>query len=238
MVDVARSFDGFPIRGLALLAELATNNNRAWFEAHKAELQARLLAPAQAFVQALGARLQAIDAALCVDPRTDGGGVLMRIYRDTRFSSDPSPYKTNVSGLFWAGSGKKTERPAFGFQLSPEGLDLMAGIFVFPPPLLATYRQAVADDERGTELVRLLDDIQQRGDYHIAGLHYKRVPAGYDPQHPRATLLRHNGLYASPSRLTPQVATNPEVVDHCAAHFQAMAPLYRWLCQIAQPDGS
>jgi uncharacterized protein (TIGR02453 family) len=238
MGDVARSFDGFPIRGLALLAELAANNNRAWFEPHKPELQAQLLAPAQAFVQALGARLQAIDAALCVDPRTDGGGVLMRIYRDTRFSSDPSPYKTNISGLFWAGSGKKTERPAFGFQLSPDGLDLMAGIFVFPSTLLAAYRQAVADEQRGVELASVLDSLRRTDGYAISGEHYRRVPAGYDPQHPRAALLRYNGFYASPPRLTPLVATSPDVVDHCAAHFQTLAPLYHWLCQIAQPAGN
>jgi uncharacterized protein (TIGR02453 family) len=238
MSENGQSFGGFPMRGLQLLAELAANNNRAWFEAHKAELQTQLLSPAQSFVLALGTRLRAIDANLHIDPRTDGGGVLMRIYRDTRFSSDPSPYKTNVSGLFWAGSGKKTERPAFGFQLSPDGLDLMAGIFVFPPALLAAYRQAVADEVHGAELAHVLDAIQQGGGYTIAGAHYKRVPAGYDPQHPRATLLRYNGLYASPPRLTPLVATSPDMVDQCATHFQTLAPLYHWLCQITQPDGS
>ena len=112
----------------------------------------------------------------------------------------------------------------------------MAGIFVCPPALLAAYRRAVADEGHGAELTHVLDAIQQGGGYTIAGAHYKRVPAGYDPQHPRATLLRHNGLYASPQRLTPQMATSPDVADHCAALFQTLAPLYRWLCQIAQSD--
>lgn len=157
MSENGQSFGGFPMRGLQLLAELAANNNRAWFEAHKAELQTQLLSPAQSFVLALGTRLRAIDANLHIDPRTDGGGVLMRIYRDTRFSSDPSPYKTNISGLFWAGSGKMTERPAFGFQLSPDGLDLMASIFVFPPALLAAYRQVVADERHGKVFATVAD---------------------------------------------------------------------------------
>ena len=232
MANSLQSFDGFPNRSLELLAELSANNNRAWFEAHKAELQAQLLAPAQSFVLALGAQLQAIDPGLRVDPRTDGAGVLMRIYRDTRFSSDPSPYKTNVSGLFWAGTGKKTERPAFGFRLGADGLDLMAGIFVFPPPLLAAYRQAVADERRAAALAAALTQLQ-RDDYTIAGEHYRRVPAGYDAQPPRAALLRHNGLYATPPRLAPQDIIRPNIVDRCAAHMQAMAPIYRWLCQIA-----
>lgn len=231
MVESLQSFDGFPNRALELLAELGANNNRVWFEAHKAELQAQLLAPAQSFVLALGAQLQAIDPELRVDPRTDGAGVLMRIYRDTRFSSDPSPYKTNVSGLFWSGPGKKTERPAFGFRLGADGLDLMAGIFVFPPQLLAAYRQAVADERRGAELAAALTQLQHDG-YTIAGEHYRRVPAGYDPHHPRAVLLRHNGLYATPPRLAPQDVIRSSVVDRCAAHMQIIAPIYRWLCQL------
>jgi len=112
----------------------------------------------------------------------------------------------------------------------------MAGMFAFPPALLAAYRQAVANEERGAALAAALDALRGAGDYTIFGEHYKRVPAGYDPQHPRAALLRYSGLYASPPRLTHLVATSPELVDRCAAHFHALAPLYRWLCQLAQPD--
>lgn len=215
--------------------DLSANNNRVWFEAHKAELQAQLFAPAQSFVLALGAQLHAIDPGLRVDPRTDGAGVLMRIYRDTRFSSDPSPYKTNISGLFWAGSGKKTERPAFGFRLSTDGLDLMAGIFVFPPPLLTAYRQAVADERRGAQLAAALTQLQHDR-YTVAGEHYRRVPAGYDPQHTHAALLRHNGLYATPPRLASQDITCPNLVDRCATHMRAMAPIYNWLCKMAESE--
>jgi uncharacterized protein (TIGR02453 family) len=225
-------FAGFPAAGLDLLRDLAANNNRVWFAAHRADYEALLLAPARAFVVELGARLQAIDPAIRVDPRTDGGGVLMRHHRDTRFSPDKSPYKTNVSGLFWDGRGKKTERPAFGFQLSADGLDLMTGLFAFPPPLLDAYRVAVASGGRGSDLAATLASIHGAGAYEIAGERAKRVPAGYAPEHPRADLLRRKGLYATSPRLPARQATAPALIDVVLAHFRAMAPLYRWLTEL------
>src|SRR5262245_53244794 len=122
------TFSGFSPDGLAFLADLAAHNDRAWFTAHKQAYQATLLEPAQAFVVGLGERLRALAPGISVDPRTDGRGTLMRLARDTRFSDDKTPYKTELSGLFWEGDGQKTVCPAFGFRLRADGMDLMAGM--------------------------------------------------------------------------------------------------------------
>lgn len=113
-MDTLSAFSGFPQAGLEFLANLATHNDRVWFEAQKKDYQTVLLEPAQAFVQALGVKLQTHSNGIHAGTRTDGKGVLMRLYRDTRFSPDKTPYHTHLSGLFWEGSQKKTERPAFG----------------------------------------------------------------------------------------------------------------------------
>src|SRR5215469_3741506 len=144
----------------------------------------------------LGGHLQTLSNGVRSDPRTDGKGVLMRLHRDTRFSPDKTPYHTYLSGLFWEGSQKKTERPAFGFRIEATGMALMTGIFTFPPPLLAAYREAVTDEHLGLALEDARDAVRSAGPYVVAGEAYKRVPAGYDPHHPRAALLRHAGLYA------------------------------------------
>ena len=180
-MDTLPTFSGFPQAGFAFLADLAAHNNRAWFETHKQDFQALLLAPAQAFVMTLGTHLQALSKSIRSDPRTDGQGVLMRLYRDTRFSPDKTPYHTHLSGLFWAGSQKKTERPAFGFQIEATGMGLMTGIFRFPPPLLAAYREAVIDDHLGTALEDALETVRRTGQYAIAGEVYKRVPLDMTP---------------------------------------------------------
>jgi uncharacterized protein (TIGR02453 family) len=226
------TFAGFRPEGLTFLRDLPGNNDRAWFAAHRATFEAALLEPARAFVVALGARLRTIDAEICSDPRTDGTGVLMRINRDTRFSPDKSPYKTELSGLFWDGRGKKTERPAFGFRLTADGLDLMTGLFAFPPPLLDAYRAAVADERRGRTLEEVLTQVRLAGPYELAGEQSKRVPAGFPPDHPRADLLRHRGLYAASPRIPAERVGEPSLVETGFGHFEAMAPLYRWLADL------
>jgi uncharacterized protein (TIGR02453 family) len=227
------TFTSFPQEGIQFLAELAAHNERSWFEAHRDVYQTALLEPAQAFVIALGTQLQTFFESIHVDTRTDGAGVLMRIHRDTRFSPDKTPYKTNISGLFWEGSAKKTESPAFGFQFDATGMGLMAGIFKFPPAMLAAYRAAVVDDTSGAELENVLERVRRIGTYEIAGEHYKRVPSGYDPDHKRASLLRYDGLYVFSPRIPVGDLLSPAIVDICYSHFQHMTPVYQRLVKIA-----
>lgn len=227
------TFTGFPQEGIQFLADLAAHNERSWFEAHRDVYQTALLEPAQAFVMALGTKLQTIFEGIHVDTRTDGSGVLMRIHRDTRFSPDKTPYKTNINGLFWEGSAKKTESPAFGFQIDATGMGLMAGIFKFPPAVLAAYRAAVVDDTSGAELENVLEEMRRTGTYEIAGEHYKRVPSGYDPNHERASLLRYDGLYVFSPHISISDLFTTAIVDICYSHFQHMAPVQQWLMKMA-----
>jgi uncharacterized protein (TIGR02453 family) len=227
-------FEGFPSEGLQFLKDLMTNNNRPWFEAHRDAYQMYLLEPAQSFVAELGDRLQSISGAVRCDTRSDGTGVLMRFHRDTRFGQDKSPYKTNISGLFWEGAAKKTDCPAFGFRLQASGMDLMAGIFKFPKPALEAYRQAVIDEDLGCELEQDLEQLAKVSEYSIAGEYYKRVPSGYDPAHRRAALLRYDGLYVTPRTIEPSKLTTPTLVDFCFGHFQRMAPIQQWLVKMLQ----
>lgn len=226
------TFTGFPQEGIQFLADLAAHNERSWFDVHREVYHSALLEPAQAFVMALGTQLQTIFQGIHVDTRTDGSGVLMRVHRDTRFSPDKTPYKTNISGLFWEGSAKKTESPGFGFQFDATGMGLMAGIFKFPPAMLAAYRAAVVDDASGTELENVLEEAQRTDIYEIAGEHYKRVPSGYDPNHKRAWLLRYDGLYVFSPHIPVSDLLTPAIVDICYSHFQHMAPIQRWLTEI------
>ena len=107
------SFPGFSPETLTFLADLAANNDRAWFEAHKDTYTDVLLPEAQAFISALGAALRRFAPELLYDTRTNGQGSLLRIYRDIRFSADKTPYHTYLRMVFWQGEGKKTDNPAF-----------------------------------------------------------------------------------------------------------------------------
>src|SRR5213083_1396570 len=98
------SFTGFDPAALDFLRGLGEHNDRAWFEAHRADYEGLLLAPARELVIALGERLTAIAPGLRADPRVNGS--ILRINRDTRFSNDKRPYKTHLDLWLWEGDGR------------------------------------------------------------------------------------------------------------------------------------
>lgn len=230
-------FPGFSQTVFNFLDELAANNNKAWFDEHKEIYQQEIIAKVPAFVAALGERLQEISPAIVYDTRTNGAGSMMRIYRDTRFSKDKTPYKTNLAFSFWEGPRKKMENPSFGLQFGTWGVGLYAGEWGFAKDLLPLYQQAVDEEQRGTELAEILAQIQQAGAYEIGGEQYKKVPRGYPADHPRVDLLRYKGLHASSPQLDRSVMLTPECVDILFTHCQIMAPLQQWLVRLENQLG-
>jgi len=231
------SFPGFPAQGLQFLENLARNNEREWFQAHKEDYLQHVLAPAQEFVFALGERLKSISGGISYDTRTGGSGSVMRIYRDVRFSRDKTPYNTNLRLIFWAGTRKKMENPGFFVRIDPSGVELYAGTYAFTKPFLSAYRDAVVDDQLGRDLQAALRSVSDAGEYQIGGQHYKRVPQGYDAEHPRADLLRYNGLYAQAPAILPELITSPQLVDICFQHLLNMAPVQQWLVKVGKRYG-
>lgn len=228
----AREFQGFSLAALTFLDELANNNTKAWFNEHKSIYDEEILAQVPAFVTALGERLQTISPALEYDTRINGAGSMMRIYRDTRFSDDKTPYKTNVAFAFWEGPRKKMENPSFGFQFGTWGAGLYAGQWVFPKDFLPRYQQAVVHPTTGPTLVEAMTQVRAAGAYVIQGDQYAKVPRGYAADHPRAELLRYKGLYVSSPQIDRSVLLTPALVDVLFAHCQKMAPVQQWLAQV------
>jgi uncharacterized protein (TIGR02453 family) len=226
------SFAGFPEAGLQFLADLGRNNDRDWFNDHKQTYTETIVGPALAFIEAVGQRLHFISPHIQYDTRTNGAGSLMRIYRDTRFSADKSPYKTWVGIRFWEGGRKASQNPGFFFGFDASGGGLHVGMHGFDKAMLAAYRVAVADDQQGAELDAALASIRAVGAYQVNGQHYKRVPRGFDPDHPRADLLRHNTLYVSSPGIPPAELASPGLVDAVMGHCQNAAPVQQWLLKV------
>lgn len=225
-------FAGFPREAIQFLADLGENNNREWFEANKSVYTNSLIEPAKAFIMTLGDRLRLLVPNINYDTRTNGSGSMMRIYRDVRFSKDKSPYKTWLGMVFWEGAGKKGGKPAFYFGLDAEGGGIHAGLYGFDKPMMAAYRSAVVDDALGSELDKITAAIEAAGEYGFHGEHYKRVPRGFDKEHPRANWLLYNGLHVGAPRLTVDELTSPDLVDICFEHCHNMVPLQQWLVKV------
>jgi len=222
------AFAGFPKEGLRFLADLERNNDRAWFEQHKALYREKLKAPAERFAAAVGKELEALlDRP--VRAKT------FRIHRDLRFSKDKQPYSCNVRMAFFDdGPGAAVPRitgdqaPDFGFYLSlePRTVILGAGSFGFSKALLASYRAALAADPGGSEIAALIDGLVAKG-YRLNEPELKRVPTGIDPAHPRAELLRRKSLALWRDLPDHSAVSGSSAVATCVGVFAELLPLHR-----------
>ena len=226
----AAVFSGFTKETVRFYAELRKNNNKPWFEEHRGIFEGHAMAEAKLFVAAMGERLKKIAPGLVAVPAVNKS--IFRIYRDTRFSLDPTPYKTHLGIYFWDGSRPKMESAGFYFQLEPPDLYMGGGMYMIPDSLLDRYRRAVVDRTRGPQIGKIVAALRARPGFTVEGVHYKRVPAGFDPGHPNAELLKHKGLYAGIEEKIPGEFYSAKLVDHCLERFEPIVPLNRWLMKL------
>lgn len=211
------------------LHHLGENNAKPWFDAHRGEYENHFLAPAYNLVTSLGPRLRDMAPAVNFEARVNGS--IFRINRDVRFSKDKTPYKNHMDLWFWMGERKGWGTPNFFFRLTPETLVLGVGIHRLEKPALQRLREAMVAELPGTELGALLNTITKAGPYEIGGKTRKTVPRGFDPDHPRADLLLHDGLTAALEEPIPAAAFSSGFTDYCMEHYRALWPLNRWLVQ-------
>jgi uncharacterized protein (TIGR02453 family) len=225
-------FRGFPSEALKFFSELAVNNNKPWFDDHRADYDTYVLEPSREFVLAIGERLQELAPKVMADPRVNKS--IFRIYRDTRFSKDKTPYKTHLALWFPVNQGgAKFDHPGYYFHLEAGNLMLGAGIYSFSKPLLKAYRDAVIDPKLGSALVKAIKSAVDQG-YGIGEKTYKRTPRGYDPDHKLAELLLYSGLTTGINLGIPQELHSIDLVGFCFQYFQDMAPIVNWLEKITE----
>lgn len=232
MMNSSHPFAGFPREGVQFLIDLRRNNDRTWFEANKHHYEEFLVNPAREFVTAMGQRLSAVAPEIQAIPQIDRS--IFRIYRDVRFSKDKTPYKTHLGIWMWEGPGKKLENSGFYFQIDPPKFMIASGIHIFPKHFLKVYRDAVVDPQWNKALHESIEQIGQYPELNIGNQHYKRVPRGYDPEHPDGDLLRFNGLTVGMEEPIPEMIYSSEIIDYCYTWYQRMLPLHRWLLDLSK----
>lgn len=212
------SFAGFPREAITFLGDLSHNNNKMWFDEHKSEYEEFVQAPAREFVVAMGEKLKILVPEIQADPRVNKS--LFRIYRDTRFSKDKTPFKTNLALWFWQGNNaSRVENSGFYFSLTESKLMLGAGSHTFNKDALAFYRDYVTQPLHGDDLLKITDNLQ-KGGLNLPEPYYKRVPRGYDADSKYADLLLYSGWPVFVELDIPETLFSPEIVDFCFAKFQ------------------
>src|SRR5688500_1612749 len=150
LVVETSAFAGFRPEAIDFLADLAQNNDRAWFQPRKSDYERLLKEPMEALVAALAERFEARGLPLQADPKR----AVSRIYRDTRFAKDKSPYKSNIYARFpWVGrgsdhdvSGQGGHGPGAYFSVMPGQSYVGGGMWMPEKPRLDAFRAAVLDE--------------------------------------------------------------------------------------------
>jgi uncharacterized protein (TIGR02453 family) len=214
----------------AFLRELADNNDREWFAANKGRYVAEVQEPALAFIEDVGLRLPEVSRHLVADPRTVGGS-LFRIYRDTRFSKDKSPYKTQVGIQFRHERARDAHAPGYYLHLEPGSVFMACGTWRPDGDTLHAIRTAIASKPARWQAI--VEDLTLTQHFRLGGEALKRPPAGFDRDHPLIEELKRKDFIAVADLSESEVTTGgflDRFLDLCASATGFM----RFLCDGAR----
>ncbi len=220
-------FSGFSAETLGFLRGLETNNNKTWFEAHRSEYQEHLLRPFQLLVAGLSEPMLAIDPHFETRPAVDK--TLSRIYRDTRFSRDKSPFKSRMWLTFKRPSRDWKTAPAYFFEISPDRYRYGMGFYSAAKATMDRLRQMMDDQNR--EFLEVLSKYRDQGVFQIEGEQYKRIIDPDKPPEIQEWYQRKN-LFLVCNRKIDDVLFSKELVDDLISGFGLLAPLYHFLWMV------
>jgi uncharacterized protein (TIGR02453 family) len=201
------------------LVDLRFNNERPWFNANKERYEAQLKRPFLRFIEALGPRLAKVNPAYVAEPRS-----FFRIYRDTRFAKDKTPYKTHAAAQFrhHAATGD-VHAPGFYLHLEPGDCWMGGGIWMPEPEPLKAIRTRIAKKPPAwmalkKSKLKWWDEDQ-----------LKRPPKGFDPEHALIGDIKRRSFITWVNFTDTQVCA-PDFLDRFVVGLKKVDPLVRFLC--------
>lgn len=221
------AFTRFPPDLQKFLGELKTHNNRAWFEENKARYERVYKVSFSAFVTAVGPRLAKISSELVADPKPSGGSV-MRIYRDTRFSPDKSPYRTYTVVHFGHRKAGEGMAPGLFLYVSPEEVSAGGGLWHPETAVAQKIRSAIVADPRAWQAATASAGFRTR--FELTGESLKRPPPGVPKDHALLADLVRKDFVAS-TDLTKTEFTSPQFLSTFDGIGRQVSPLLRFLCK-------
>lgn len=208
------------------LDELAANNDRAWFETNKSRYETLLREPALEFIEAMGPVLKTFAPNFRAEPRKVGGS-LMRVFRDTRFSRDKTPYKTNIGIQFRHVLGKDIHAPGLYVHIATDECFFAAGCWHPDSDALGKIRDRIAQHPEQWYAAR--DDKRFAARWQLWGDSLSRPPRGYAADHAAITDIKRKDFVAL-APLSIKEATGNGLVKLAAQRYAETVPLMKFLC--------
>ncbi len=222
-----RSAAGFTPETIRFLRELEKNNNRDWFNENKARYEEHVLDVALRFIESMQEPLAEFAPHFNAVPKRMGGS-LMRVYRDTRFSKNKTPYKTNIGIHFRHEMAKDVHAPGYYVHIEPDEVFLGVGLWRPESGALQSIRETIAEKPKKWLAVR--DDKAFRRYFHLTGSSLKRPPRGFDKAHPQIEDLKRKDFIAA-RNLTVDDVLKPRFRQTVVTSFRSATPFMRFLCK-------
>ncbi len=217
-------FAGFPPEGLAFLRRLKRNNKREWFLKHKLEYEELVRFPMECLIASLRPRMADVAGDFDFQPRKS----IFRVYRDTRFSNDKTPYKTNVAASFEPrGPRNPTGSPGLYVGVGIDEIFVGGGLYLPSGEQLKAIRASI--DGNPEEIRNIVGDkhfIKVLGE--ISGDRLQKAPLGYPKDHPMIEFLRLKQFFVG-VECNEKECQKPRFLDVVTRVFTTSMPFIRWL---------
>jgi len=175
------------------LRNLSNNNNRIWFNEHKALYEECIRSPALLLIETMQPHIQALSPNFTAVAKKTGGS-LMRVYRDIRFAKDKTPYKTNIGIQFKHLTAKNVHAPAFYLHISNDECFLAAGIWRPSGVALSGIREMISNNPSSWS--KITGDKTFQRYFSLSGESLKTYPRGYSKEHPMINDLKRKDFIA------------------------------------------
>jgi len=206
---------------MKFLRGLARHNEREWFNARKHVYESELKAPMLALVDEI---TQAM-VEFAPEHMRPANKIMMRIYRDTRFSNDKRPYKRHLSA-WWSRRGmEKTSGGGFYLQISPQEVMVAAGVYMPQREQLLDIRRWMAEHHAEYRaLVKSVLKSKSAGFAEIEAEALTRIPKGFASDHPADKLLRAKN-WGVRCALPAEAALRPQFAREIVRRMRLAAPV-------------
>ncbi len=209
-------FEGFSPETIDFLWGIRFNNNREWFQAHKAIYQQTLYQPMLALAAEVFAPFQEIPGMICK---------VSRIYRDARYAHGV-PYKQSLWFCIRRDVSSWSEHPALFFQIEPECYNYGFGLFHPKADTMQTYRKQLL--ERPEVFLNTVRQVESSSGETVTGESYARKKPGSIPQ--VEPYYHFKNLYAYTDHPIDDLLFSPALADTVRNTLQALLPLNEY-CQ-------
>jgi uncharacterized protein (TIGR02453 family) len=216
----------FESKTIKFLRELEANNNREWFKSNKSRYEEDVLDVALRFIHSMQDPLADFAPHFTAVP-TRIGGSLMRVYRDTRFSKNKLPYKTNIGIQFRHERAKDVHSPGYYVHIDPNEVFIGVGMWRPDSDPLRQIRERIT--ARPGEWSRATGSPAFKRHFSLGGESLKRPPRGFDQEHPLIDDIKRKSFIAVRS-LAVEDSLKPQFQRSVETSFKQVTPYMEFLC--------